>query len=156
MHHLRTGKQLFGLLFGNFAGTLRLLLGAHALVLLQLAQLVGQCVGLCFHLLCQRARLGTGGFQFILALLDQLIPFFAGGFQLMGSFVAQLLHFVLAFLQLQLQVVQLTQNRIQTLILGRQMLLSRFNDAAGDAQFFADQECVGFARYAHTQLIGGA
>ena len=87
MHHLRTGKQLFGLLFGNFAGTLRLLLGAHALVLLQLAQFIGQCVGLRFHLLCQRARLGTGSFQFILALLDQLIPFFAGGFQLMGSFI---------------------------------------------------------------------
>ena len=156
MHHLRTGKQLFGLLFGNFAGTLRLLLGAHALVLLQLAQFIGQCVGLRFHLLCQRARLGTGSFQFIFALLDQFIPLFAGCFQLMGSFVAQLLHFVLTFLQLQLQVVQLTQNRIQTLILGRQMLLSRFNDAAGDAQLFADQECVGFARYAHTQLIGGA
>ena len=155
MHHLRTGKQLFGLLFGNFAGTLRLLLGAHALVLLQLAQFIGQCVGLRFHLLCQRARLGTGSFQFIFALLDQFIPLFAGCFQLMGSFVAQLLHFVLTFLQLQLQVVQLTQNRIQTLILGRQMLLSRFNDAAGDAQLFADQECVGFARYAHTQLIGG-
>ena len=88
MHHLRTGKQLFGLLFGNLAGALRFLLGAHALVLLQLAQLVGQRVGLRFHLLCQCARLGTGGFQFILALLDQLVPLFAGGFQLMRSFIA--------------------------------------------------------------------
>ena len=155
MHHFRTGKQLFGLLFGNLAGTLRFLLGAHALIFLQLAQLVGQRIGLCFHLLCQRACLGTSCFQFILALLDQLIPLFAGGFQLMRGFVAQLLHLVLAFLQLQLQIIQLTQNRIQTLILGRQMLLSRFNDAAGDAQFFTDQECVGFARYAHAQFIGG-
>ena len=156
MHHLCTGKQLFGFLFGNFAGTLCLLLGAHTLVLLQLAQFIGQRVGLCFHLLCQRARLGTGSLQFIFALLDQLIPLFAGGFQLMGGFVAQLLHFVLAFLQLKLQIVQLPQNCIQTLILRRQMLLSGLNDAAGDAKFFADQECVGFARYAHTQLIGGA
>ena len=74
----------------------------------------------------------------------------------MGGFVAQLLHFVLAFLQLQLQIVQLPQNRIQTLVLGRQMLLSRLDDTAGDAQLFADQECVRFARYANTQLIGGA
>ena len=88
MHHFRTGKQLFGLLFGNFAGTLCLLLGAHTLVLLQLAQFIGQRVGLCFHLLCQRACLGTSCFQFILALLDQLIPLFAGGFQLMRGFVA--------------------------------------------------------------------
>ena len=88
MHHLRTGKQLFGLLFGNLAGALRFLLGAHALIFLQLAQLVGQRIGPCFHLLCQRARLGTSSFQFILALLDQLVPLFAGGFQLMGGFVA--------------------------------------------------------------------
>ena len=156
MHHLRTGKQLLGLLFGNLAGALCLLLGAHALVLLQLAQFVGQRVGLCFHLLCQCTCLGTGGFQFVFALLDQLIPLFAGGFQLMRSFVAQLLHFVLTFLQLQLQIVQLTQNRIQTLVLGRQMLLGSLNDATGDAQLFADQESVGLARYAHTQLIGWA
>ena len=155
MHHFRTGKQLFGLLFGNLAGTLRFLLGAHALVLLQLAQLVSQRVGLRFHLLCQRACLGTSGFQFILALLDQLIPLFTGGFQLTGGFVAQLLHLVLAFFQLKFQIIQLTQNCIQTFILGRQMLLGSLNDAAGDAKLFADQECVGFARYAHTQLIGG-
>ena len=36
----------------------------------------------------QRACLGTSCFQFILALLDQLIPLFTGGFQLMGGFVA--------------------------------------------------------------------
>ena len=88
MYHLRTGKQLFGLLFGDLAGALRFLLGAHALVLLQLAQLVSQRVGLRFHLLCQRACLGTSSFQFILTLLDQLVPLFAGGFQLMGGFVA--------------------------------------------------------------------
>ena len=122
---------------------------------MQLAQFIGQRVGLCFHLLCQRARLGTGSLQFIFALLDQLVPLFAGGFQLMGSFVAQLLHLVLAFLQLQLQIIQLTQNCIQTLILRRQMLLGSLNNTAGDAQLFADQECVGFARYAHAQLIGG-
>ena len=69
MHHLRTGKQLLGLLFGNLAGALCLLLGAHALVLLQLAQFVGQRVGLCFHLLCQCTCLGTGG-----KLADPLYP----------------------------------------------------------------------------------
>ena len=36
------------------------------------------------------------------------------------------------------------------------MLLGSLNDAAGDAKLFADQECIGFARYAHAQLIGGA
>ena len=156
MHHLCTGKQLFGLLFGNLAGALCLLLGAHALVLLQLAQFVGQRVGLRFHLLCQCTCLGTGGFQFVFALLDQLIPLFAGGFQLMRSFVAQLLHLVLAFFQLKFQIIQLPQNCIQTFILGRQMLLGSLNDATGDAQLFADQESVGLARYAHTQLIGWA
>ena len=54
------------------------------------------------------------------------------------------------------QIIQLTQNRIQTFILGRQMLLGSLNDATGDAQLFADQESVGLARYAHTQLIGWA
>jgi len=36
------------------------------------------------------------------------------------------------------------------------MLLGSLNDAAGDAKLFADQESVGLARYAHTQLIGWA
>ena len=74
----------------------------------------------------------------------------------MRSFVAQLLHLVLAFFQLKFQIIQLPQNCIQTFILGRQMLLGSLNDATRDAQLFADQESVGLARYAHTQLIGWA
>ena len=74
----------------------------------------------------------------------------------MCGLVAQLFNFVLAFLQLQLQIVELAQNGIQTFILGGKVLLCGLNDSLRDAQLFADQECVGFARYAHTQLIGGA
>ena len=54
------------------------------------------------------------------------------------------------------QIIQLTQNCIQTFILGRQMLLGSLNDAAGNAKLFADQESVGLSRYANTQLIGWA
>ena len=62
MHHLGTDKELFGFFLCNLAGTLGFLLGAQALVLLQLAQFIGQCIRLAFHLLCQRTGLGTGGF----------------------------------------------------------------------------------------------
>ena len=36
------------------------------------------------------------------------------------------------------------------------MLLGSLDNTAGYPQLFADQECVGLARYAHTQLIGWA
>ena len=63
----------------------------------------------------------------------------------MGSLIAKLFHLVLAFLELQFQVVQLAQNRIQTLVLCRKMLLCRFDDALWDAELLADEEGVGFA-----------
>ena len=74
----------------------------------------------------------------------------------MGSFIFQLFHLVLAFLQLQLQIIQLSQNGIQTLILCGKMLLCRFDHALRDAQLFADEERIGFARHADAQLIGRA
>ena len=78
MHHLGAHKQLFGFLFGNLTGTLGFLLGAQALVLLQLTQFVGQRIGLAFHLLGQRTGFGAGCFQLVFALLDQFIPLFLG------------------------------------------------------------------------------
>ena len=74
----------------------------------------------------------------------------------MGSLIAKLFHLVLAFLELQFQVVQLAQNRIQTLVLCRKMLLCRFNDALWDAELLADEEGVGFAGNADAQLVCGA
>ena len=100
MHHFCADKEFFGFFLCNLTCALCLLLGAHAFIFLQLAQLIGQSVGLTFHLLSQRAGLSTGGFQLIFALLDQLITFFLGGFQLMRGLIFQLFHLVLAFLQL--------------------------------------------------------
>ena len=156
MHHLGAHKQLFGFLFGNLTGTLGFLLGAQALVLLQLTQFVGQRIGLAFHLLGQRTGFGAGRFQLVFALPDQFIPLFLGSLQLVGCLVLQLFHLVLAFLQLQFQIIQLTQNGIQPLILGRQMLLRCLNDPLRDAKLLTDEECVGLARHADAQLIGRA
>ena len=85
MHHLSANKELFGFFLCDLAGTLGFLLGAQALVLLQLAQLIGQCIRFAFHLLCQRTGLGTGSFQLVFALLDQFIPLFLSGLQLVRS-----------------------------------------------------------------------
>ena len=74
----------------------------------------------------------------------------------MGSLIAKLFHLVLAFLELQFQVVQLAQNGIQTLVLCRKMLLCRFDDALWDAELLADEEGVGFAGNADAQLVCGA
>ena len=156
MHHLSADKELFRLFLCNLAGTLGFLLGAQALVLLQLAQLIGQCIRLAFHLLCQRTGLGTGSFQLVFALLDQFIPLFLSGLQLVRSLILQLLHLVLAFFQLQLQVVQLAQNCIQALILGRQMLLGCLNDTLRDAQLLTDEEGVGLAGHTYAQLVSRA
>ena len=74
----------------------------------------------------------------------------------MRSLVLQLLHLVLALFQLQLQVVQLAQNCIQALILGRQMLLSCLNDTLRDAQLLTDEEGVGLAGHTYAQLVSRA
>ena len=155
MHHVGMGKQFGRLLFGDLPGALGPLLGAGLFVLLDLAQLVGQAVGLVFHLLGQGAGLGAGGFQLVLALTDQLFLLFLGVLQLMGRLVTQPLHLVLAGLELQLEVVQLAQHRVQPLVVGRKVLLGRLDDPLGDAQLFADEEGVGFARHADAQLVGG-
>ena len=156
MDDFGTDKELFRLLFGDLAGTLGFLLGTHLLVLLQFAQLVGQGVGLAFHFLCQRPGFGAGGFQLIFSLLDQLIALLPSCFQLIGRLVAQFFHLVLTGFQLQFQVIQLAKNRIQTLILGRQMLLRRLNDPLRDAELFADEECVRFAGHTDAQLVSRA
>ena len=156
MHDFGADEEFFRFFFGDLAGALRLLLGAHPLVLLNLAQFIGQGIGLAFHLLCQCTGLGTGCFQLVFALLNELVPLFAGGIQLMCGLVAQLFNFVLAFLQLQLQIVELAQNGIQTFILGGKVLLCGLNDSLRDAQLFADEERVRFARHADAELVGRA
>ena len=74
----------------------------------------------------------------------------------MRSLILQLLHLVLALFQLQLQVVQLAQNCIQALILGRQMLLGCLNDTLRDAQLLTDEEGVGLAGHTYAQLVSRA
>ena len=156
MHHLRTHKELLGLFLGDLAGTLCLLLGAHPLVFLELAQLIGQSVGFALHLLRQCTGLGTGSFQLVFTLLDQFVALLTGSIQLMCSLILQALDLVLTGLELQLQIVQLAQNGVQTLVFCRKMLLGRLNDPLRDAKLFADEEGVGFARHAHAELIGRA
>ncbi len=100
VHCIGTDQQFFALPAGNLPGALRFLLRAHPLVLLQLAQFIGQLIGFALHLLRQRPRLGTGGLQLIFTLLDQFVPFFTGGFQLAGCLIAQPLDLILALLEL--------------------------------------------------------
>ena len=73
----------------------------------------------------------------------------------MGRLMAETLHLVLAGFQLEFQIIQLAQHCIQTLVVRRQMLLGGLDDPLRNAQFFADEERVGFAGHADAQLIGG-
>ena len=156
MHHIRLIQQLFRILLCNLTGTDGALCRAGFLVLLQLAQLIGQRIGFRLHLLCHLLRLFAGRLQFVFALPDQFFPFFLGALQLMRCLILQPVDLILAFLQLKLQIVQLSQHCIQTLILRRQMLLRRLNDPLRDAQLFTDEEGVGLTRHANTQLVCGS
>ena len=73
----------------------------------------------------------------------------------MRCLILQPVDLILAFLQLKLQVVQLTEHTVQPLIVAVHMALGRLNDAGGNAQLLTDQERIGFARHAHAQLVGG-
>ena len=116
MYHFSPHKELFGLFLGDLTGALGLLLGAHPLVFLDLAQLIRQSVSLALDLLRQCASLGAGSFQLILALLDKLIALLTGCIQLVGSLVFQAFHLVLTGFELELQIIQLAQNSVQTLV----------------------------------------
>ena len=155
MHHIRLIQQLFRILLCNLTGTDGALCRAGFLVLLQLAQLIGQRIGFRLHLLCHLLRLFAGRLQFVFALPDQFFPFFLGALQLMRCLILQPVDLILAFLQLKLQVVQLTEHTVQPLIVVVHMALGRLNDAGGNAQLLTDQERIGFARHAHAQLVGG-
>ena len=156
MYHFSPHKELFGLFLGDLTGALGLLLGAHPLIFLELAQLIRQSVGLALDLLRQCAGLGAGSFQLILALLDKLIALLTGCIQLVGGLIFQAFHLVLTGFELELQIIQLAQNGVQTLVFCGQMLLCRLNDPLRDAKLFADKESVGLARNADAELIGGA
>lgn len=116
VYHFSPHKELFGLFLGDLTGALGLLLGAHPLVFLDLAQLIRQSVSLALDLLRQCASLGAGSFQLILALLDKLIALLTGCIQLVGSLVFQAFHLVLTGFELELQIIQLAQNSVQTLV----------------------------------------
>ena len=87
--------------------------------------------------------LGAGSFQLILALLDKLIALLTGCIQLVGGLVFQAFHLVLTGFELELQIIQLAQNGVQTLVFCGQMLLCSLNDPLRDAELFADKESVG-------------
>ena len=156
MHHVGLAVQALGLLAGDLPGPGGALGSAGLFVLLQLAQLIGETVGLVLHLLGHLAGLQACGLQLGLALLDQCVVFLAGGFQLVFGFGFRLFRLVLAGLQLQLQVVQLGQHAVQPLVVVGQVGLRPLDHPGRYAQLLADQEGVGFARYAHAQLVGGA
>ena len=72
----------------------------------------------------------------------------------MGGLVFQAFHLVLTGFELELQIIQLAQNGVQTLVFCGQMLLCSLNDPLRDAELFADKESVGLARNADAELIG--
>ena len=72
--------------------------------------------------------------------------------QLVGSLVFQAFHLVLTGFELELQIIQLAQNGVQTLVFRGQMLLCSLNDPLRDAELFADKASVGPVSYTHLDV----
>ena len=151
-----TRKQFFGISAGDLSRTDRTLAGCGFFVLLQLAQFIGKRVGFLLDLLHHFACFLAGSLQLGFPLLNQLFPLFTSAFQCVGRLRLGLLGLGLTGLELQLQIVQLAEHAVQTLIIVGKMRARHVDHFCRHAQTLADQKCVGFTGHAHTQLIGGA
>ena len=156
MHHVRFAEQLFRFLFRDLPRTGRALGRAELLVFFQLAQLIHQAVGCVLHVLHHTVGLLPRSGQFFLALPDKRSTFFLGLLQCMRGRVLQALYLVLLRLQLHLQILKLVEDIVKLLVLVGQMRPGVLNDLRRKAKLLADEERVGFSRYAHRKAVGWA
>ena len=99
--------------------------------------------------------LTAGVLQLLLAFGNEGVPLFLGAFQRVFRLVPGLLHLILRGFQLKLQVIQLGQHAVQTLIITGHVAAGCVNDGFRDAQLGADEKGVGFARHTHAEPVGG-